>query len=634
MYKLRKVNLLFLVLFGCTLLKGGLFAAPVEISSGSGNYNLPSTNIEGVRFFGAAGSRNVSNWNVNFSGFQWNGTNYSSGPLHGIVNQTGNTQTFTVFTLQNDMIFDVGSGIVNFTNWGSNLNGKTLTVRGSGGNFNVTGSITSSQSNGGLIIDSGINHFSVGGPVSTSGGNVHIYGGGTGSMNGATLSGGSLTVHGDRNLSFANTTLSTGGGNLNFLGGGNHTFTGQVQTNGGDLIWSGAGGGTFSNTTSSGGGNMIFSNTGNFTFGGQLLTGGGDFLWTVEGDANFNNNLNAAGGQIRFEGVGELTFSNPVQTTTLNGDIYVGGSQIVNFTNTLSTSGGSITFGDGASVNTSNTINTNGGAFNVEGSALVTTSNTINTGGGDINITSSGGFSATGNVSTNGGTIYVTGDGVTDFSAGVSTANGNIVLSGNGTTMLANDPSLGSGEIIVIGGGTLILDSDGTGSNTSSTRINVLLEGGTFRTAGADRYIGTLTLSEDSRIDMGASGSSLMDINTYAAINNFNPWDNNSLITIENFDVGGDLIRFNNGSGIFGNEGFFRFEGDYGEGFGIYYATLDSLGGGAYRLIPGGLDHSMVVIPEPGTWFAGISLLVIGGVHFYRRRLQLKQKATETQGDH
>lgn len=553
-----------------------IYAAPIQISSGSGNFSLPSP-LNGVHLFGSAGNRNLTGWNREFNGFQWNGSNYSSGPVYGILNQTSSSHNLTVFTLNQSMIFDVGAGAINFTNGGqSQLNGHGLTIHGNGGSFTMAGSTASSAAGGSFTVEAGVAHVAVGGPIGTAGGNVTILGDGTGSFNGANLAGGNFIIDGNRSTTHGTQTFNTGGGDFLVNGTANHTFN------------------------------------------GQLLTGGGDFIWTVNGNGQFNNNINAAGGQIRFEGSGNLTFANPVQTTTLNGDIFIGGSQNVTFQNTITTNGGGITFGDGATVNAQNTINTGGGAINVVGTANVTTSNTINTGGGDINVTSSGDFTASGNINTNGGSIYVTGDGDTALTGWVNTADGDIYLTGNGTTFLNNDPTLGTGEIIVIGGGTLVLDADGTGSNTGSTRINVLLEGGTFRTAGKERYIGTLTLSTDSRIDMGTTGSSLMDINTFASINDFNPWNEFSLITIENFTVGGDTIRFNSGSGVVGNEQFFRFEGDYGQGLGIYYATLQDMGGGVFHLTPGELD--VIIIPEPGTVALGGMLLLAAVFHFWRRR--------------
>src|SRR5690606_33186543 len=106
-----------------------------------------------------------------------------------------------------------------------------------------------------------------------------------------------------------------------------------------------------------------------------------------------------------------------------------------------------------------------------------------------------------------------------------------------------------------------------------------------------DRYINTLTLSQDSRLDMGSSGVSTMDINSLAKADSFNPYDGESLIVIENFQTSGDLIQFNSGSGVTGNEIYFRFEGDYGSGMGYYFASLSDLGGGAYALVPGSLDY-------------------------------------------
>src|SRR5690606_15068048 len=113
----------------------------------------------------------------------------TSGPVYGVLNQTGNNQSFSVVTINQSMIFDAGTGGLSFNNWGTNLKGNTLTLRATNSNISFTGSITSSSSGGGLIVESGVSHISVGGPISTNGGNVDIYGNGTGNLNGTNLGG-------------------------------------------------------------------------------------------------------------------------------------------------------------------------------------------------------------------------------------------------------------------------------------------------------------------------------------------------------------------------------------------------------------------------------------------------------------
>jgi len=553
-----------------------LQAAPYTISSGSGSFNPPAT-IEGVLVTGSSGDRNSSRYSTTLTGFRWDGSAVvtSGGLVHGLVNQTGYKVSFPNIKLTNSMIFDAGSGGFAITNWGSNLQGNDITFRANDAQVSITGSLVSSSGAGNVTIESGVRDFTMGGPLETNGGNVYFYGTGDAAFNGASL-------------------------------------------NGGDFIWDSTANGTFGySSLNSQGGNMSFDGNGDFTFNGQIGTGGGDFDWNITGDALFKNNINAGAGAIDFSGDGTLTFNNPVSTTSLTGTISIGGDQNVIFSNTISTSGGSITLSGNATIDAQNTINTGGGNFVVEGNANLTTHNTVDTGSGDINISTAGNVDIMANVNTNGGNINVTGSGTTTFEAYVNTGNGNIVLSDNGTLAFNNDPSLGTGQIIISGSGTLLLDADGTGSNSTSTRVNVTLEGGTFRTAGQNRFVGSLTLNAESRIDMG-SGTSTIDINTLALENNFNPYDGVSLITIENWTSGNDSIRFN--SNVTGNKDYFQFEGDFGSGYGTYDANITHLGGGVYELTPGSLVVTPVV-PEPKSLI--LLLISLGGIsywHFQRKR--------------
>lgn len=536
-------------------------AQPYIISSGSGSFSTSAT-IEGVLMSGASGNRNNSRYSTTFTGFQWDGSMVvaSGGDTYGLVNQTNYNISFPQIKLSNSMIFDAGSGGFSITNWNSDLQGNDIIFRADDAQVSITGSVQSTGGAGNMTIESGVTDFSAGGPMQLNGGSFYFYGGGDVSMNGVSLNGGDFIWDADVNsATFGSTSLDSQGGDISFSG------------------------------TSSA------SGTSDFTFNGQILTNGGSFSWDVEGDALFKNNINAGAGQINLTGDGTLTFNNPVSTTSLTGTITIGGSQNIVFSNTVSTNGGSITIEDGASVDAQNTVNTGGGDFVVQGGASLTTHNTVNTGGGDFDIDTSGDVTVMSNVSTNGGAINVTGSGSTSFDGWVDTGNGNIVLSGDGDLAFDNDPNLGTGEIIVIGSGTLILDADGTGSNTSGTRINVILQGGTFRTAGEDRYIDSLTLNAESRIDMGSS-TSTMDINTLAFENDFNPYDGTSLITVENWTSGSDSILFN--SDVTASAGYFRFEGDYGSGYGTYYGSVTHIGGGVYELTPGAIAETPVV-PEP-----------------------------------
>lgn len=167
----------------------------------------------------------------------------------------------------------------------------------------------------------------------------------------------------------------------------------------------------------------------------------------------------------------------------------------------------------------------------------------------------------------------------------------------SGTTILTKKYNKNQGEII-INGGTLLLG----GGNLINNSVGMTLNGGTFDTNGQQDALGTLTLSNNSTINLG-NGSSLI---TFASLNYIG-----GTLTINNWsgDVNGggtDRLIFSNTSGItqsFLNNIIFT-------GYGV---------GGVL------IGNELVAVPEASTYLAALLLFILifyKELNEYRKRIK------------
>jgi autotransporter-associated beta strand protein len=220
-------------------------------------------------------------------------------------------------------------------------------------------------------------------------------------------------------------------------------------------------------------------------------------------------------------------------TLTLSGANTYGGATTV--------AGGTLRIDGNARLgNTTNTLTiSNAGVLEVTAAGTLTNAMTIGAGNGVLSNASAGALVISGGVSKDG-TVFTSraGSGTNVFTGGISgeSANSDFVVDG-GTTVFSNVITY-NGPTIITSGGTLVLGVD----DAMPSGSDLILGGGTFR-VGVENYntasahvMGTLTLTEDSTIDLGGFGTSgdrnlVFADSSAVAIN----WNTNAVLTITNW---------------------------------------------------------------------------------------------------
>jgi hypothetical protein len=157
---------------------------------------------------------------------------------------------------------------------------------------------------------------------------------------------------------------------------------------------------------------------------------------------------------------------------------------------------------------------------NSSAATVLAVSNSVTTFSGVL--TNTGGLGKTGP-----GTLTLSGASPNTY--GSATANGYTTVSG-GTLKLsktAGVAAVANGSLIVNSGGTLLLGA----ANQIGDAIPMTLGGGTFQTAGFSEQLGTLKLTANSVIDLGASASVLR----FAASSGVG-WTGSTVLTINNWN--------------------------------------------------------------------------------------------------
>ncbi|MGJ3242155.1 MAG: autotransporter-associated beta strand repeat-containing protein [Opitutales bacterium] len=527
----------------------------------------------------------------------------------------------------NDLTFQGGSNET--IGWSGN---RTLTIDPAvtatfGDNRDLTGS-------GALTVDGG--------------GTLNLEGGDTSFSGGLTVDDGAVTV--GSSASRVNSALRFGGGSdaNAFLGNGDIT----VGT-GGELsvFKSGNGnidfrndvtltnnGGTVTIDSSGGGSDLSFGTTGGNTPGTFTQTAGTTDITSGDDIAlNRNSALDVSGGTATFTAGDDFTTGGTAAQPAAI-DVSGGGTLALDLENGT---------GSRFALDADDTINVDG-----NGSALEVTGTAAGTGSAEIDgtvVLADNGVMRIENLDTelsgtaqlNGGaaagkgtvelvdadltidpnaeitnapnvTMTVNGSGSQTFDSTTAGSNvenlGTVSKTGTGDLTLGGNLNNVQAERLVIEGGTLLLSDDDQIAN--STPMD--LAGGTFGSDGNSEVVGTLTLSADSEIDLGA-GASVLEF----AASDGETWTDPSKLVIENWS--GDRV---NGGGtdqvIFGNMGLTNdqlgkivFRNPAGLAPGVYGATW--LGN---EIVP-----EAVPVPEPGAVIGGILLSALAGWR-ERRRLQ------------
>jgi autotransporter-associated beta strand protein len=221
-------------------------------------------------------------------------------------------------------------------------------------------------------------------------------------------------------------------------------------------------------------------------------------------------------------------------------------------------------------------------------------------------LTLSGGVGGTGGVTKNGtGTLVLSGS---NTYTGTTTVNAGILEA-------ANANALGANATLTVNGGSLLVSADGaingknlTLGSTSTTMASLAFSGAFNGTAG------TLTLSEDSIIDLG-TGSVVLHFASIVGLTSYNLdvynwtgttlWDGGDGNNTDQLYSDGtalsqsELNRISFHSGGLGSNSFV---------------------GSGFQVIGGDFTREIIPVPEPATFASGVLLLLGTGFHFWRRR--------------
>ncbi|MFA6286508.1 MAG: autotransporter-associated beta strand repeat-containing protein [Opitutaceae bacterium] len=434
------------------------------------------------------------------------------------------------------------------------------------------------------------------------------------------------------------------GGNFTFSATGTATSIGGFLTNGATAAVINGGGALRQN------GEMVFATNGGsdqLTVGNAITTFNAGVITSVTKTGAGKLILNANNTYNGNTAVDQGT----LQTTTDKGLGFGAAMSAINLgnSNTTVAAGATLDLAPASSMTVNEAIILNGGALANSGSGTTT----INNGIAAVNLTNLGSGTATsGSVSFGGtgsgaiGTVTITGGAISSFTltnagsgfTGATTVNltttgstgaaatailSSLTLNGTANTIggagnlvinaiVADGAS--SGGFTKTGAGTVTLNgantytgntaiSAGTLTLGAADRIadtsNLVMSGGTLATGGFSETLGTLTLSANSTIDLGAGTSALVFSDSSGTT-----WGSSITLSFVNFTAGTDTIRIGTTSG------------------GLTGAQLAeiTINGSAATIDSGGF--LAIAIPEPSTYAAILGIAVLGFVAFRRRSLR------------
>lgn len=544
-----------------------------------------------------------------------------------------------------------------------NLNvSETLTMGGSGvggagvlqslsGNSTLSGGVTLAD-NSTISVSAG-NTLTLSGVVSDNAWHLGLtkVGDGTLSLNGANTYAGPVSVNDGTLLVRNSAGLGTAtwgntvadGATLAFQGGilvneGSFTVEGEGHAAGGAILNSG-GANTYSGALTLAGATKVASSSGTLTFSGDLsldhdLTVAGNGSMVVSGNTYGSGGINKTGnGTLTFSGGGNhshggvnaieqgtVILNKAAGANTFNSDFVIGGgtgsAQLrLNAHNQIA---------DHLSI----TVATNG-LFNLNGrneqvTALGLDGGAVSTGAGTLTLTSVGAVSVAANPTSASiaGRLALTGYqpafNVADGGSAVDlvvtatiNATDGFEKSGLGTMSIAGTVTTGSdptADRVRITGGTLLWAASNIVGNSTPIDLN----GGQLATGGWSDTVGTLTLSDNSMIDL-SGGNSVLQF----APSDSMAWTSGRTLLVQNWDGlatggGNDQLRFGSPTGLTPSQlAQVSFVNPAGFDPGYYGGMLLPTG----ELVP-------TAVPEPKA-VASVALLIGVMVWKERRRIGL-----------
>jgi autotransporter-associated beta strand protein len=288
-------------------------------------------------------------------------------------------------------------------------------------------------------------------------------------------------------------TATFAGGQLNFTGSGSY-FSNYVA----------AGATATFNTPFGGSGSPDKWGPGTAVYSGASTCAG--YFTLNEGTLALGNN--AALSTVRLE-VGDQTGANVVTLKSANATAYT-------LPNYLTLKATNFNIGAGGNLTFTGPINVNS---NANPARAIAVSNSVTTFSGVL--TNTGGLTKTGP-----GTLVLSGTSANTY--GSTSTNGNTAVSG-GTLQLSKTAGVAAvpnGSLILNPGGTLLLGA----ANQIGDAVPMTLAGGVFQTAGYSEQLGTLGLTANSVIDLGA-GASVLKFASSSSVG----WTGGTILTVTNW---------------------------------------------------------------------------------------------------
>ena len=384
-----------------------------------------------------------------------------------------------------------------------------------------------------------------------------IFSAGSDATNAYTITvGGTIAVN---NMQVRQGTVTFSGGQIDFLGFGAY-FSNYVAA-GSTAIFNSPFGGT---------GSPDKWGPGTAVYNGASTSSG--YFTLNEGTLALGNNT--ALSTVRLV-VGDSTGTKVVTLQSADSTAHTLGNWLVfNALNCTIGAGGNLTFSGPVDL-----------GLNSSAATTLAVSNSITTFSGVL--TNTGGLGKTGP-----GTLVLSGTSANTY--GSTSANGNTTVSG-GTLKLsktAGVAAVANGSLNVNSGGTLMLGA----ANQVGDAVPMTLGGGTFQTAGFSEQLGTLKVSANSQIDLGASASVLRFAASSAVA-----WTGGTILTVTNWNGsitggGAEQLVFGSASSALSSAQVsqIRFASPPGFPTGTYAAVILSTG----EVVP--LTASPKISAQPG----------------------------------
>ncbi|MFM8764202.1 MAG: beta strand repeat-containing protein, partial [Spartobacteria bacterium] len=475
-------------------------------------------------------------------------------------------------------------------------------------------------------------------------------------VNSSTVANGTLTLNGTTISSVNNVVLrSSSSSNLTIesISGSNKAMALALANTENIVVINGSGGITINSTISGIGKNLTLQGTGtgsltlagSNTYTGTTTINSGTLRMGANDVFDGSSSISIAGGTLQTATFNDtvntftITSGNLSGTGTLTASTYAlqGGSVNANLgTGTITVTSGTTTLSGTAAATT---ININSGNLTLGGVDRLANTASISMSGGSLNLNnyseSVGSIAGSGTIVLGSATLTTNSSSDTTFSGSISgsgglTKNGTGTLTlsaantytGNttinsGTVRAAAANSLGgTGNVVVNNGGSLLVTAD----DAIGTNTGIDLNGGTlaFGAAGYEGYVGALTLSANSTIDLGTSSNGVLI--KFSSINWNNP---NALLSIYNW-TGNTQYSGTLGGGsdqvVFGNATTPVLSASQLQQINFYSGTTESsFIANAFQVTSGTYNREIIAVPEPESYITAVVLLL--GFTFYQIHL-------------